>query len=155
MATLPADQQAVLETLVLPRARELLDAQIQDVDELGTKALGVLGFAGLVLALLVGGRDDLSHWWVLPALGLVAASCLFLATVWPQQQLDSGPDPGPFYERFGAESRLVAAEQMLAHLQAAFDNNAPKLAQRNRYFNWGFGVLALSVSASLVIIFAN
>jgi hypothetical protein len=55
----PADQQAVLDSLVIPRARDLLDAQIQDVDELAAKALGVLGFAGLVLALLVGARDDL------------------------------------------------------------------------------------------------
>jgi hypothetical protein len=51
---------------------------------------------------------------------LIVASVLLLATVWPQQELDSGPDPGPFYERFGAETRLMASEQMLAHLVSAF-----------------------------------
>lgn len=151
----PADQQAVLDVLVIPRARALLDAQVQDVDELATKALGVLGFAGLVLALLIGARDDLSSYWWIPAIVLAAASVFLLATVWPQQELDSGPDPGPFYERFGAEPRLAATEQMLAHLDAAFDENAPKVAQRTRFFNLGFMFLVFGLLGSLVIVLAS
>jgi hypothetical protein len=92
---------------------------------------------------------------VIPALVLVAASGFFLATVWPHQDLDSGPDPGPFYERFGAEPRLTATEQMLAHLETAFDENAPKVARRNDYFNIGFALLALGLLGSLVIVFVS
>jgi hypothetical protein len=128
---------------------------VQDVDELATKALGVLGFGGLVLALLVGARDDLRPYWWVPAVLLIVASVLLLATVWPQQELDSGPDPGPFYERFGAETRLVASEQMLAHLVSAFDDNAPKVARRTGLFNAGFVFLLFGLIGSLVVVFVS
>jgi hypothetical protein len=148
------DPQAVLD-LLIPHARALLDAQVQDVDELATKALGVLAVAGAVLALLAGARDDLTPYWWVPSAFLVAAGGLLLSAIWPQQALDSGPDPLAFYERFGGVDRLTASQQMLAQLNSAFDHNAPTLARRGRLFNLGFVSLTLGLVGAIVVVLVS
>jgi hypothetical protein len=152
-AAAETDHQAIVDMLIL-HSRPRLEAQLQDGDELVTKALGVLAIDVSALAVLVTVRGDIHAFWWLAGGGLVASGLLLLGTIWPRE-FSTGPDPAEFYEEMGGSTRIVASRQMLTELIAALDRNDPPLRSKNRLFKAGFTVLVVSILASLGIALAS
>jgi hypothetical protein len=148
-----ADEQAILDMLV-SQTRTRVGEQLQNSDELGTRALGVAAVDVGALALVVAVRDDLSRLWWVPVLGYLIAGGLLLGTVWPRV-FDAGPDPRRFYDRYGGGTRLDASRAMLSELLAAKDTNDPLLTSKNRVFKWGFGSLILAILVSLIAVWVD
>jgi hypothetical protein len=149
----PADQQGLLDMLIV-HTRALLEAQLQDGDELILKALGVLALDASALALLIALREDLSSYWLLPALGFGIASGFLLATVMPQE-FDTGPAPKDFYDRFGGETHLVASRHMFVELVNAMEKNNDPLERKSRLFKLGFGVFVVALASAVVVALAS
>jgi hypothetical protein len=152
-STAEADQQAVLDMLIA-QSSQRLESQLQDSDELATKALGVLAIDVSALAVLVTVRSDLHGSWLLAGGGLFLSGVLLLATIWPRE-FSTGPDPGEFYDEMGGSSRIEAARQMLAELIAALEQNDGPLRTKNRLFKLGFALLILSAFGSVVVMLAS
>jgi hypothetical protein len=148
-----SDEAAILEMLI-QHARPLLEAQLQDGDELATKALGALAVNVSALAVVVSVRGDLNESWWLAGAGLLMSSVLLLATIWPRR-FSVGPDPAEFYEEMGAASHLVAARQMLAEFIAALDRNDAPLRTKNRLFKTGFALLVASGFVIIGVVLAS
>jgi hypothetical protein len=140
--------------MLVSQTRTRLEAQLQDTDEIATKALGVAAVDVAALALVVAVRDDLSRVWWVPVLCYGAAGILFLAAVWPRE-FDAGPDPVTFYDRFGGGTRLDASRAMLSETVSATDKNAPLLAFKNQLFKLGFGVFIFAILVSLLAVWAK
>jgi hypothetical protein len=148
-----ADEQAILDMLV-SQTRARVSEQLQNSDELGTRALGVAAVDVGALALVVAVRGDLSRFWWVPVLCYLLAGGLLLGTVWPRV-FDAGPEPRTFYERYGGGTRLDASRAMLSELLAAKDTNDPLLSVKNRVFKWGFGILIVAILVSLLAVWVD
>jgi TRAP-type uncharacterized transport system fused permease subunit len=132
-------------SMMIAHASNLLRDQIQDVDELATKALGVLAVDGSVFALLVAVRGDVSRLWWIPAVVFVVAGVLLVFTAFPHSKLDAGPPPASWYANYGTEPQLMAKRQLLADFVTAYERNDPVLARRNTIFRAGFAVFIAGV----------
>jgi hypothetical protein len=147
------DEQAILDMLN-ERATTRLEAQLQDADELATRALAVLAIDVSASALLVSARDDLAAVWPLAACGFAIAIVLLGIAVWPRT-FDTGPEPDAFYEEFGGATRLDASRQMLSELVFARAQNAPGARLKGQLFRYGFITSLVAGIATIPVILAS
>jgi hypothetical protein len=148
-----SDHLAIVEMLVV-HSRSRLETQLQDSDEVASKAQGFLALDVGVLALLVTERHGLCDYWVAPAGALFVAGALLLTTIWPQEFL-AGPEPREFYEEMGLSPLLAANRQMLAELLAALDTNDGLLRRKTAFFKFGFATLLLAFLGAVVVAFVS
>jgi hypothetical protein len=149
----PEEQQGLLDMLI-EHTRALLAVQLQDGDEVTTKALGVLALDASALALLIAVRTDLITYWVLPAIGFGLAGGFLLATVTPRK-FDTGPSPRDFYDQFGGESQLVASRHMFVELVNALEKNNDPLGRKNDLFRSGFAIFVVALVGAVVVALAS
>jgi hypothetical protein len=108
--------------MLVERAESRLDAQLQRLQSLDLKALGLLGADVAAAGVLAAVHDAVNRFWWLDASGLAVAGLLLLAAVWPRR-LDAGPSLPAFYETFGGGPALDVARQMLAELLETIETN--------------------------------
>ncbi len=125
-------------------ARERQTAQLAQIDGLDTKAATLLGFVGVVLALLLGRSDLGTRWQLLVAALLLAIAVLALGyALWPRSfrvnpnlrsiagwVVRGDPDP----------NILVTAS-----IQRALDFNAGRITQKIRGLQAACGLVAIAV----------
>jgi len=117
----------------------------------------VLAFLAVDLAgagVFVGVRDSLQPWWWVPLIGLAVSATFFASTLWPRQ-FDSGPNLRQFYEKWGGSTLVDVHRQMMGELLDAIDKNKRILPSKERAFNIGAGVLALTIIGGAIFLRAS
>lgn len=152
----PSDEDRVsMLTLIIERAEARIAFQSQDIDSHDTK---VLAFIALDLAgagVLTAARDSLQPWWWIPLIGLTISVAFFASTLWPRL-FDSGPNLRQFYEKWGGSTPLDFHRQMMGELLDAIDNNRRILPAKEKAFNWGAGILAITaISGGIFLHFST
>jgi hypothetical protein len=115
------DEEIVVQMLVA-RAQSRLDTQLQALQGLDLKALGLLGADAAVFGVLIAIHDAVNRLWWLDASGLAVAGLLLLVAVWPRS-FDVGPSLRAFYDTYGSRAAVDVARQLLAELLEAIDAN--------------------------------
>ncbi len=139
-----------LTTLLLDLVKEQLSRQLDASNALETKAVGLLAFQGVVIAILV----QTTWWpWVMIPIGLALISTvLALTTLWVADY-HNGPDVPSFYETHSHDSALDATLWMIHGMAQAVQHNRPMLAQKSRRLVWALLGLIGTIIASIGLFF--
>ena len=116
------DDEEVLVQMLVARAQSRLDAQLQALQGLDLKALGLRGADAAAVGVLIAIHGAVNRFWWLDATGLALAGLLLLAVVWPRS-VDAGPNLRAFYETFGGGAAVDVGRQMLAELLETIETN--------------------------------
>lgn len=115
------DEQVVVQMLVA-HAQSRLDAQLQALQGVDLKALGLLGADAAAVGVLIAIHDTVNRFWWLDASGLAVAGLLLLVAVWPRS-FDVGPSLRAFYDTHGSGAAVDVARHLLAELLEAIETN--------------------------------
>lgn len=138
-----------LTILLIDLVKEQLSNQIDASNALETKAVGVLAFQGVVIAILIQ-----TTWWpwvIIPILLALISTILAITTLWVADY-HNGPDVTKFYEEHYNDSALNATLWMIHGLSQAVQHNRPMIAQKSRRLVWALLVL-ISTTISAIVLF--
>lgn len=138
-------------SLIIERAEARIAFQSRDIDSHDTKALAFIAVDLAGAGVLVGVRDSLQPWWWVPLIGLGISAAFFASTLWPRL-FDSGPNLRQFYETWGGSTVVDVHRQMMGEMLDAIDKNRRILPGKERAFNVGAVVLAVTIAVGSVFL---
>jgi hypothetical protein len=136
-------------TAVLLAQNQLASRQAY-AEHLDTLALGLLGFAGVLITVDVAAQADLGGRWWWPVVGLALCSVLCITTILARAQFRIGPFPALFYERFGGIDEAEANVVLLADLCKALDESPVR--RKEQLFTLAFGALLGDVIFAVAVL---
>lgn len=164
VCTMEAERTAWLEGM----ARRVLDAQLAEGVRMDTKARELLGFIGIILALLaavVSQSGSVPGYWgaVFYAAAIIAVTLLIGAGIYVVRKLvlqpppfhDIGPATVAEYQSASAATKLEQAQaRAIYDFSAAAKENTKLIDSAHAYLSAAYGAFALGLTAAATSIIA-
>jgi hypothetical protein len=141
----------------MPRPLENLNATVDGCQQkaaiqaetaaaMDAKLLGILGFVAAAAGLLLTVNDGLeSYRWILLA-GAGIAILVALEGIIRPDDVESGPDPIDFFEKYGEAQPIEFADQLFVDFREVLNENKGRIKEREEALSLAF---ASAVSATV------